>query len=478
MKKYMNWMLAVIMICGASVFTSCTNDASDNPSPEQPKKNRAEFIKHTRQNLKEVAENLNFSSWKVANEINNNFNQYVLANPSFGKTITTMFGQTIEQTIKPVEKGSELEQMGFKMYAILDLSAFKYRFKLDPKNELFAVEPAEDFEMIVPTVNSQTQQLVEEGVKVSLKAGGSTYQQIMKLFSTDELAVVALIPTDFAFGISVKEDKVWTEVFNGSFNNEFRMRNGSGHVSLVDDAFNISGTITSFLPSVAEKGLTGDATTIHFAIGQDPAIHTAGLNLTFIHNGRTMLGLRGVLENLNGHAQLPQFSDGNMNIAEAFTAIMAGNSLKEGVFTLIDDLTTSLTVSDCGKVLELQHAMANARRNYADKKTIDGYTQQLNELVSGTMTCKGLNQTIPMRMQTIKFGVDYWAMPALNFADENGYVALTDMLDKESVEYMVNIVDHAAGPMQQSIVTVRQFHQFVQTLISAIKERQHTIIRH
>ena len=224
--------------------------------------------------------------------------------------------------------------------------------------------------------------------------------------------------------------------------------------------------------------MTGDATTIHFAIGQDPAIHTAGLNLTFIHNGRTMLGLRGVLENLNGHAQLPQFSDGNMNIAEAFTAIMAGNSLKEGVFTLIDDLTTSLTVSDCGKVLELQHAMANARRNYADKKTIDEYTQQLNELVSGTMTCKGLNQTIPMRMQTIKFGVDYWAMPALNFADENGYVALTDMLDKESVEYMVNIVDHAAGPMQQSIVTMRQFHQFVQTLISAIKERQHTIIRH
>ena len=40
----------------------------------------------------------------------------MLANPSFGKTITTMFGRTIEQTIKPVEKGSELEQMGFKMY--------------------------------------------------------------------------------------------------------------------------------------------------------------------------------------------------------------------------------------------------------------------------------------------------------------------------------------------------------------------------
>ena len=40
---------------------------------------------------------------------------------------------------------------------------------------------------------------------------------------------------------------------------------------------------------------------------------------------------------------------------------------------------------------------------------------------------------IPMKLQTIKFGVDYCAMPALNFADENGYVPLTDMLDKEII---------------------------------------------
>ena len=58
MKKIMNWVLAVILcICGASAFTSCSaNDANDNPSQEQAKENRKEFIQHTRQNLKEVAE--------------------------------------------------------------------------------------------------------------------------------------------------------------------------------------------------------------------------------------------------------------------------------------------------------------------------------------------------------------------------------------------------------------------------------------
>ena len=76
----MNWVLAATFICGASVFTSCTNDTGDNPAPENAE-NRKEFIKHTRKNLKEVAENLNFTSWRIANKINQEFNTAVLNNP-------------------------------------------------------------------------------------------------------------------------------------------------------------------------------------------------------------------------------------------------------------------------------------------------------------------------------------------------------------------------------------------------------------
>ena len=40
----MNWVLAATLICGASVFTSCSaNDANDNPSQEQAKKDRKEL---------------------------------------------------------------------------------------------------------------------------------------------------------------------------------------------------------------------------------------------------------------------------------------------------------------------------------------------------------------------------------------------------------------------------------------------------
>jgi hypothetical protein len=41
------------------------------------------------------------------------------------------------------------------------------------------------------------------------------------------------------------------------------------------------------------------------------------------------------------------------------------------------------------------------------------------------------------------------------------------MLDKESVEYGLNIIDHAAAPMQQSVVTVRQLMQALQKLQNA-----------
>ena len=32
MKKIFNWLLAAILICGATVFTSCSSDTSDKPA--------------------------------------------------------------------------------------------------------------------------------------------------------------------------------------------------------------------------------------------------------------------------------------------------------------------------------------------------------------------------------------------------------------------------------------------------------------
>ena len=471
MRKIMNWVLAATLICGASVITSCSaNDTNDNPSQEQAKKDRKEFIKHTRQNLKEVAENLNFASWEVANTINQEFNTAVLNNPEFEKAIIPLFTQKIRESVKPVEEGSELAAMGYKQYATVDLTEFNYRFTMKEDGSGFDVEEAEDFEMIINGLNPLTQQWEKGLRKLTLKASGDTYKQLAKRLGNEELAVVILVPSDFAFSIASMVPGSWMERFIGSFKNDVKLSGESEFMNPKTDVIGITGVISSIFPEIKEGDYAADATDLNFIFTQDPVTNKVGSYLTFVHNGKNMMDLWSMLEYTDKEIDLSKYT-GSGTILDLLVALMGGSNL-DATFSLNGDLTTEISVSDCGKAMQLQKEMAHARRSYADQATIEGYTQQLNELVSAKMTCDGVNQEIPMRLQTEKFGVDYWAMPAFNFADEPGYVPFTQLLDKESVEYAINIVDHAAEPMAGAIVTVRQLIQFVQTFLMQMRVNQ------
>ena len=137
-----------------------------------------------------------------------------------------------------------------------------------------------------------------------------------------------------------------------------------------------------------------------------------------------------------------------------------------------DDLTTTLQITDCQQALQLALASADARRSYADEATIDQYTQQLNQIVTGELTCKGVNQTIPMQMQTVKFGVDYVSMPALKFDEKQGYVPFKQLVEPETMEYAINVLDHAAKPSMHALIVVRQLTQYLQTLFLAYHTSQ------
>ena len=58
-------------------------------------------------------------------------------------------------------------------------------------------------------------------------------------------------------------------------------------------------------------------------------------------------------------------------------------------------------------------------------------------------------------------------------AVESRYVPLApDYSDPESMQYGINIIDHAAEPMQQSIIVVRQLLQYVQGLVNGFQQPQ------
>ena len=472
-----NWVLVATLVCGASVFTSCSNDNSDNSgSIEQAKNNRKEFVAHTRATLKDLAENLNFTSWNAANTLNQYFNQYVLNNPDFEKAVLNAFMQKVMTSVKPVEAGSELAAMGYQMYGTVDLTDFNYRFTMNANNDGFDVEAADDFEVILNAWNPTTQQ-VEAGLyRLTLKSGGSTTYKFEHAMSQQPgMALVVLIPSEFQFSIADRLSGQWHDGLSGSFKNQVSVADGHEYAQLDRDTWTVAGTITSDFAGVTALGAKADQTTLDFSVVSDKVNNKGDVALSWSQNGRKMLDL-ALKESGDGtggiyRLDLSQFTS-SASILDVIGAIMTSRTLDEGKLTLLDDLTTTVSISDMQEALQVAREAATARRNYADQKTIDQYTQKLNELVKCEMTCKGVNQEISMRLMTTKFGVDWWSMPSFNFADENGYVAFTELLDPESVQYGINIIDHAAEPMQQSAIVVRQLLQYVQGLVSGFQQSQ------
>ena len=471
MKKLMNWVLAITLICGASMFTSCT-ESGDNPAPENAK-DRKEFIAHTRQNLKYMAENMNFGSWESANQLNQMFNTRVLNNPEFEKTIIPLFSQAVQQSIKPVEEGSELAEKGFKQYATIDLTNFKFRFTMKEDNSGFDVEEADNFELLINGLNPETQEKEAGVLKLVLKAGGDKYKKFVKFLSTEDLAVIALIPEDFEFAISDKYSGSWRDGFTGAFTNVIKTSDPEKIIFRDSEGFLVCGLVNTSVPPLYNR--SADETKLSFSIDSDKINHKGIVSFGFEQNGQKLVefSLKVSGEGAGGidNIDLSKLTSSS-SIVDVLSAMWTSRNIDEGKIILLDDLTTTFKVSDMQKVLLLQNEMAHARRNYADQATIEEYTKQLNGLVKGVMTSKGVSQEIPMNLATTKIGVDYWAVPALKFADEQGYVPLTDMLEKESIEYGFNIIDHAVEPMQQSIITVRQLLQFIQTYISQMRNSQ------
>ena len=473
MKKFLNLVIAATIICGASVFTSCSKD--DNTAQEQADKNRTEFIQHTRATLKDLAENLNFTSWKVANILNSNFNEHVLNNPGFEKAVLATFMQKVQQSIKPVEADSELAEMGYQTYGTVDLTDFNYRFTMNTNNNGFDVEPANDFEVIIDEVNPVTQQVEAGMIKLSLKSGGNAVYKFEHAMSQQPgMALVVLIPSEFQFSISSKASGQWVNCFTGSFKNNVSVAAGHEFAQLERDNWTVSGTVNSDFPGAAYYDMKVDKTSLDFSILSDKVNNKGDVALSWSQNGRKMLDLT-LKESGDGtggiyRLDLSQFTS-SASILDVIGAILTSRTLEEGKLTLLDDLTTTLSISDMQKALEVARENAAARRNYADQATIDQYTQKLNELVKGKITCKGVNQTIPMKLVTTKFGVDWTSMPAFNFADGTDYVPLNELVDKESMQYAINILDHAAEPMQESVIVVRQLMQYIQGLVSGFQQQ-------
>ncbi len=452
MKKIQNWMLAAILICGIGIFTSCSSD--DESAQEQADKNRAVFIEHTRATLKDLAENLHFKSWPNMNAFLQYFNKTVLLNENYNKELSKLFNQKISESIKPVEAGSDLEAMGYQNQATIDLTNFNYQLTVD-NGTTFNVEPSEELRIKMYDA--------EKNVNFDLlfQASGATMPLLSRTLSKNGRAVIILVPQQFKFVLSNDSDGKMRPWLTGTFNNRMNKSQERSYYDIAEDEWTIDGqTVT---------GHAGQVVT--FTIKQDPTTHKAYNSFNFVLNGRQMIDMSLTASNVTGNKDFPTL-DYSSGILDLLAVAIDGNNIDEAKLTLLDDLTTTMSISDMSKLLRLEKEYRKAGRNYADKATIEQYTQQFNELAKAEITCKGINQTIPMRLLTAKVGLDWWALYGFKFADNTDYVPLNELIDEESMQYVTNIADHSVEPMEQGVIVVRQLLQYLQNFVNGFKQQQ------
>ena len=304
MKKLMNWVLATTLICGASVFTSCS-ESGDNPAPENAK-DRKEFIAHTRDALKNVAENLNFATWKSVNFFAVNFNQHVLLNEAFEKTISKTFGEKIQESIKPFEliEGMPELEADYKYVATVDLTDFNYTFTATQTGFEVAENEDKGLEVVFPVNAKYSDAKVDDvsAISVNFKGTGDTFAIEDKRLSNDSVMVVIILPAQYDLAISTKSGDNWTQNLYGTIKNtskpsDVKTPGGSTPILPLIDAWNMALDLHANIPDV-------DGFDLYFAIGQDPETHKAGLKVDYAHNGYKVLDATATLTNANGLTDL------------------------------------------------------------------------------------------------------------------------------------------------------------------------------
>jgi hypothetical protein len=476
MKSTLKWVLSATLICGLSVFTSCSNGQGDNPSP-QAENNRKVFVAHARANMKDMAENINLTTWSMTSTFFSVFNEVVLYNDHFDKGITKILAEQVQKSYTPLS-AEEAAETGKKYLATLDLTDMNYRFtlNLNVDNVEGGWEQSESesgcLELVIPDFMYYSDGLGMENtlpygkfeniqtLKLALKANGNTTTIPSAMLTNDSVLVMLVLPEQFDMLVSVDKGGQWSQFLDTSLSLTFAQPEKG-----MAGGFAISGTANSNIEGV-------DATDVAFDISADPAQGTNHATFRFAHNGRQMLQLDmkmhgdlfGAIVNAAEYAKTSPFDKTNKEAWAKYYLRNSIQSIDDLTITMLDDLTTNLKVDDFMSFIKTCNGMDKARHNHADQQTIDSYVSQLNQIVSGRMTCQSLGQQIPMRLQTVRIGAYWYAVPALNFADENGYTALTDMLDKESVDYAFNIVDYTYPVAQQSIIVIKTLSESVEKM--------------
>ena len=502
MKKLLSWMLAALLVGGTSAtFTSCSDD-DNNSTASVTQTDREKLIEKIKTSLKTAAENVNLGSSEMINIVIGAYNEKILTNDAFDNKLREMFQAKIKESVIELgENDAQITELGYKRLATIDLVDLKHKFIENANSDGFDVEDTNDgfvLEFSLWTQNMANSPDLDADFKailpyikcrLNLKPTGTSYNVLVfNPFSSEQqapagpeppegkeppvsykdktMAVMVKLPATFRaeFQTSIDNEN-WTTVASATISNTFTPSgtySGGQFVNLTKDAWTISGSIQTDI-TFPES----DNAAIAFSIKQDPVNDKATTSFQLVHNGLPVISASSVVKKSSeGLIDLTSLTRGS-SVLDVITALLNGKSLESGNITVMNDLALDFKVKDADELFECRRAAANERhKGNATEEDIEYYTKQINNLISGKLTCKSLGQELDMKYKTVKFGIDYWSMPAFKFADQDDYTPLPWLFDAEELAYGINIVDRAMVPMSQSIILVRQFTEYIKKYLN------------
>lgn len=487
MKKGLLTFIAALVFClGANAqyvmkvtktngeVTEFSADEVQNVSFDQGELSvRNQLVSGVRSILQEYAsKRLNFSSLTMSSQV---VSQFVsLLTPQTIAKMAEDATTEVQKRLKPVEEGSELAQLGYKEYLEIYPQYFDgiYTFKEDGT---FEKAEADHLEFRF-TFKSNGQ---EVPMTTIIKGNGNMVKMALPDLSTlkgNKRAVVINVPESFDCTISTPVMTVFDIVTKVNF----EKKSQSQYVSLFSDKWVISNTAKSHVQGYSEAGLPDDDTMLNISNSFDPETGEIASTVSFTQNGLNLYersgkakfpGLIPTVQQLTQMMTIitTMFADYSiLDIAKELVesgqaktmvdglmvGILQGSAIEEVSVKLFDFLIFKASVSDVPAVLELQKRMTEARRSGASEAEIQEYVDNLNKYVNLRGEVQGVDMVLPMTLVTFPIGVDYWAMPAVKFPDENHYTPFAALLDIKSINYLINIADHCVQPLMGTAASV------------------------
>jgi len=434
---------------------------------------RTALIDHVRNIAKGLAEQgANFSSRNVVSELTSQFAKVLVDNAAFFKSTTDAIVQAAIMSAKDVEEGSELQQKGYSKYIDVSLDQLYGRYII-PSEGAPVVEPAAQIEFIFPVTTEKG----TTNCMTTIKAVGATSKMVHPVIQDRSIALILHLPESIVLESGELNGETFTKVFDSTINCTFEPNGKSQYVNVIKNKWTLSGVQHSFLEG--KEGFLPDKNVITFSRSFDP-VTTGQMSseMAFAQNGQPILEWKGCATiptlptiistfpeliaalmqsaGIDGSSLSDLISGSSISIVDLLLPLLTGSTIDNMEVWAMGDLGFKVKVTDIPTLQTTLMQLREARYQHKGKDAIDALVQQLNTVTEGKVSCKALSQELPFKMVTEKFGIDYIPAPAVKFADEEDYVPMSELADKETIEYTINFMAGTVPLLADNAKTIEE----------------------